>query len=632
MYTKEQLPDDEKIRDSITFNAFEVEEVEKKGSDTVFDIKVLPNRAHDALAHRGMARDICALLDIPFVDPHTYYRGEGDVTVRAPIIQSVDMSACTRFLGVRIDGVVVTDSPLWLKEKLEAIGQKSINSIVDATNYVQFSINKPMHAYDAALIKDGTLIARYAKEGETLTTLDNKELALDPTTLVIADTEKPLGLAGIKGGKFSGVSDTTTSVILESANFNGTLIRKTSEKYNIKTDASKRFENEISDELAEEGMRMTIALILELNPKAKVSSIVDVSNPLPAPRSIVCRTDKINTLLGTTCTDDEVEKIYKRLLFAYTKKEKGVYEVTIPHDRLDLTKEVDLIEEVARVRGLSSIKGVLPSLSRKGLPHKRLYYEMKIKNILFNAGFSEMYTYTFGIEGEVEIKKALSDKKKLRTSLGRGVKDALIMNIHNMPLLGVDVVKVFEFGNVFTKSAERRNFALGIDDGKKKTTFTEEVDLILSQIKRELGVKELTYITVETKPYVIELDFDTLIETLPEPTSYESLAKDLATRAESAIYNHVSPYPFIVRDIAVWTKEGTMWDDIYTLAKTIDDERIVRIACFDTFTKDIGGERKTSFAFRFVIQSFEKTLTDEDANKIAERMYSLLKEKGHEIR
>jgi phenylalanyl-tRNA synthetase beta chain len=457
-------------------------------------------------------------------------------------------------------------------------------------------------------------------------------LTLNEKTLVIADTKKPLGLAGIKGGKFSGVSSTTTSIILESANFNSTLIRKTSEHYNIKTDASKRFENEISDTLVEEGMRMTIATILELNKEAKVSPIVDVRGKPQEEKKIVCRISAVNSLLGTTYTGAMLEDVFRRLTCKYTKTGDDTYEVTVPHDRLDLVQEVDLIEEVARVQGLSSIKGVLPRITKKGIPHKRLFYEMKIKNILFENGFSEMYTYTFGTEGEVEIKKALSDKKKLRTSLGTGVIQALSMNIHNMPLLGIDTVKVFEFGNVFTKSTERRNFALGIDDGKKKTSFTEEVDLILSHIKRELNVKELSYTTVQAKPYVIELDFDALIEGLPEPTAYEPLAEEIQVRAERAVYNHVSPYPFIVRDIAVWTPEGTTWEDLHALAKTIDDERIVRIACFDTFTKEVEGVRKTSFAFRFVIQSFEKTLTDEDANAIADRMYKLLKDKGFEVR
>jgi phenylalanyl-tRNA synthetase beta subunit len=769
-YSKETLPEVKKLEETITFNAFEIEEVTAYGEDDILDIKVLPNRAHDALGHRGMARDMCALLGNTFVDPHEYYKGEADESVDSLVIITEDAKSCTRFMGVHIDGIQVTESPVWLKERLQSIGQKSINSIVDATNYVQFSINRPMHAYDASLVSKGMLVARFAKPGEKLMTLDDKELALDERTLVIADGEKPLGLAGIKGGKFSGISSSTSSIILECANFNPTLIRKTSQKYGIRTDASKRFENEISDESTDEGLRMTIALIKQLNPGAKVGQIVDVWNRTSWQYTISVSEDEVNKKLGTSYTDTEIKDVFVRLGFTVkemsakdmieeqlkkvenatyrnpssmrvdapeyfscsslisflfsgiwqpsisidkyvygekvteprwgdlvfsntgegkiryetieflpgTKVEEGIdhvglyvgdgnvlhiskatnkvvtekietspnfkrgvlyarmvdvderrFFVQVPHDRLDIRIKEDLIEEVARVKGLSSIKGVLPKLSRQGLPHKRLYYENKIRHILYWAGFSEIMTYSFGDAGSVEIVKgAAMDKEKLRNSLSQGVLSAFQMNMLNAPLLNVDVVKMYEFGNVFTKETERRHFALTIDDGKKKTSFTEEGDLLLSQIKKELGVQTVEYETVSAKPYVIELDFDSLIESLPEPTSYEPLPIDDNT----VMYAPISPYPFIVRDIAVWVPEEVSWDDIYRLAKTIESPLIVRIGCFDTFQKEIDGTKKTSYAFRFVLQSHERTLTDAEANEVADKMYAKLLEKGYEIR
>jgi phenylalanyl-tRNA synthetase beta subunit len=777
-YIQETLPKNKNLEEIITFNAFEVEAVEAYNDDIIFDIKILPNRAHDAYGHRGMARDVAALLGSTFQDTQDYYKGEGDGSLASPTIVIKDVTACTRFMSVKIDGVQVTESPEWLKEKLQAIGQKSINSIVDITNYVQFAINKPMHAYDAALIGNNTLIARYAIPGEKLITLDDKEIVLDETTLVIADTEKPLGLAGIKGGKFSGISKDTTSVILESANFNPRLIRKTSQKYGIRTDASKRFENEISDSLIEEGLRMTISLIKKLNSEAGVSAIVDIYPKPSAPYHVGVSLSEINTILGTAYTTSEIEQVFTKLGFlykkvipqeeiillgnrvvgmpyhlgasvrydapsmfdcsaltswlyvhagiriprmsvdqyVYTKRiessdirigdlifanndtdpvytsskeympstpvpqginhvgiyigggnvlhatsmyEKVVVEnlgtsprfshivgygrvhdnlleerfvVTVPEERLDIRIKEDLIEEVARVKGLSTIKGVLPVLGRKGLPHKRLFYEMKIKNILFDCGFSEMYTYTFGNIGEVEIVKALSDKKKLRSSLGAGVHEAVNMNLHNAPLLGIATIKVFEFGNIFTKDDEIRHLALGIDDGKKKTSFTEEIDFILSKIKRELGLEAITYTTVSSKPYILEIDFDELILSLPEPTSYEPLSETISAATHTVSYKAVSPYPFIVRDIAVWTPFGTQWEDIHALSLQIDSPLVVRIDCFDEYTSEVDGIKKTSFAFRLVLQSHTQTLTDKEANDIADMMYSLLKEKGYEVR
>jgi phenylalanyl-tRNA synthetase beta subunit len=773
-YSKEPLPKVESLADTVTLNAFEIEEIEKLSDDVMLDIKVLPNRAHDALGHRGMARDICALIGTTFQDSNEYYDppagGEGDGSVITPDIITEDGKACTRFMSVRIDGIQVGESPEWLKERLNAIGQKSINSIVDITNFVQFSINKPMHAYDANLIASNMLSARFAKAGEKLTTLDDKELELDGATLVIADSEKPLGLAGIKGGKFSGISSSTTSVILESANFNPTLIRKTSQKYGIRTDASKRFENEIADELVEEGLRMTIALIQKLNPQVHVGRMVDVWNKKPWEYMAAVSVVEVNNHLGKTYTKEEIHDVFaklgfdiqmktmrsmieQRLLIAHdavyknpasvredspdafscsslisfffwgvwqpsisidkyvygenvtepqwgdlvfsntgegkiryesveflpgTKIEGGIdhvglyvgegkavhiskrtgkmvtetiaespsfaggvvyarmcdvneeyFFVTIPAERLDIHIKEDLIEEVARMKGLASIPAILPTIGRVGVPHKRLHYENKIKKILHEAGFSEILAYSFGDVGEVQIVKGSAlDKEKLRTDLATGLHKAFQLNMLNAPLLQIDTVKMYEFGNIFTKTGERRHFALIIDDGKKKSSFTEEVDLILSKIKRELGVSNLEYETKETKPYCIELDFDTLIASLPEPTSYEPLAQDLSP----VHYSPVSPYPFIVRDIAVWVPASVTWEDIRALALQIDSPLVARLYCFDTFEKEIDGVKKTSFAFRFVLQSQERTLTDAEANEVADAMYALLKEKGYDIR
>lgn len=627
-YSKEVLPETKKLEEVVTFNAFEIEEVINLLHDDVLDIKVLPNRAHDALGHRGMAKDMCALTGTTFVDPHNYYELDGSEKVITPSISIQDSEACTRFMSARIDGVTVTESPVWLKERLEAIGQKSINSIVDITNFVQFSINKPMHAYDASLIAGGVLSARYAKEGETLVTLDDKTLVLDTKTLVISDNEKPLGLAGIKGGKFSGISAATSSVILESANFNGALIRKTSQKYGVRTDASKRFENVISDSLVEEGLRLTIALILELNPQASVSKIVDIYPTKQEEVSVSVSVSQINKVLGTALTIDDIEKVFSAFLFTY-KVTDETFIVNVPHERLDIRMKEDLIEEVARVRGLASIPSILPKLNRKGSVHKRMYYENKIRSILFEYGFSDIMTYSFGDSGEVEIIKGqASDKEKLRSALGKGVEQAFQMNMLNAPLMKLETVKMYEFGNIFTKDTERRHFALCIDDGKKKTSFTEEVEMLLGEIKRTLDLVTIEYDTVSTKPYVIEVDFDTLIEALPNSVNYEPLTQNPLSHT----YKTISPYPFITRDIAMWVSGSTTWEDISSLCNQVGNPLVVRTDLFDTFTKVVDGVSKTSFAFRLVFQSFEKTLTDEEVNEMMNPYYQVFKDKGYEIR
>jgi phenylalanyl-tRNA synthetase beta chain len=305
------------------------------------------------------------------------------------------------------------------------------------------------------------------------------------------------------------------------------------------------------------------------------------------------------------------------------------YVISVPSERLDIRIKEDLAEEVGRIIGYDTLTPTLPNLTTRGLPHKRMYYESRIKDILFAHGFSEVQTYTFGNKGEVRLLKGLADdKEKLRTSLQEGVLSALSMNIHNAPLLKTETIKIFEFGNVFTKEGESRHLALAIDDGKKKSLFGEEIDLMLSEIKEKCGLETITYNTASAKPYCIEINFDDVIKSAPNPHEFTPLSY----KSSISLYKKVSEYPFIVRDIAVWTPFGTSFNDILELLHTEKNSLVMSIDCFDEFTKEIDGVKKTSFAFRVILQSYEKTLTDEEANTIADKFYSLLKGKGYEIR
>lgn len=774
-YIVETLPEDSVIVDVLNKKAFEVEEVITTGVGTVFDIKILPNRAHDSLGHHGMAYELCSSLGLTFKkdarikDKEDFY----DKHIPAPDVVVENTEACPRFMSLRIDNVVVGESPTWLKERLEAIGQRSINNIVDITNYVQFSLNKPMHAYDTRSVKGG-IVVRMAKNGETLTTLDDKTLTLDDTTLIIADHEKALGLAGIKGGKFSGINADTTSVIIESANFSPSLVRITGAKYGIRTDSSKRFENGIANNLVIEGLHMTANLIHELCSSSHKSYGVDVYPKKDVSYYVGISKQELNDILGTSYDDDIITKTLTQLSFPYevivpeeyikttyptlvgagyknpssmrldapsmfscsslvsylykgiwmpslsvdkyvfakkiskeelsfgdcifansgegniyfesieflrgTKVPEGIdhvgvyvgdnkvihatkvkgmvvvetleefvstrtivgygtmsdnlkeprYVVRVPSVRLDIRIKEDLAEEIGRIIGYEKLIPVLPNLARTGLLHKRMYYENRLREILVTNGFSEVMTYTFGNEGEVELVKGLAeDKEKLRTNLGNGLLSALSRNLYNAPLLGQNVVKIFEIGNVFTSSTERRHFALALDDGGKKSSFSEEVDMILAEIKRTLGMSNLDYETVSAKPYVIELDFDTMIESLPVPITYEA---PTFSNLPVVNYTSVSAYPFITRDIAMWVSDGSSWESIDALCREVHNPLVTRTSLFDTFSKEVEGVKKTSYAFRLVFQSYEKTLTDEEVNEMMNPYYELFKGKGYEIR
>jgi phenylalanyl-tRNA synthetase beta subunit len=315
------------------------------------------------------------------------------------------------------------------------------------------------------------------------------------------------------------------------------------------------------------------------------------------------------------------------------------YVVRVPSVRLDIRIKEDLAEEIGRIIGYEKLVPTLPDLKRKGGVHKRMFYENKIREILIASGFSEVITYTFGDTGEVSLVKGLAeDKEKLRSSLGKGILQSLALNLYNAPLLGQKTVKIFEFGNIFAgdsrqgrelASSESRHLAIALDDGAKKSNFTEEVDMIVSGIKRMLGVNEIEYQTVSVKPYAIEIDFDTLIATLPELSTYEA---PTLTPLSLVTYKSVSPYPFITRDIAMWVPDTVSWESLASLCGEVHNTLVTRVDLFDTFSKEIDGVKKTSYAFRLVFQSYEKTLTDEEVNEMMKPYYELFSSKGYEVR
>src|SRR6185369_9129230 len=277
-YFDAPLPDGEKIADAYTFHAFEIDAIE----GDMLDVKVLPNRAADALSHRGLAKELSAILDVPVAkdplrDPLPTWNLGGSTSLSVEI---EDPKKCLRYIGAVVKGVKVGPSPAWLKEALEAVGQRSINNVVDATNFVMLDVGQPLHAFDAKKLDEkggGYAIGvRSAKEGEKITTLTGEEYELTPNIVLITDAnaDAPIGIAGIKGGKRAEVTSETTDIVVESANFDGTTTRRAAQALKLFTEASQRFQNRPSPELAAYGMRDVLALITEIA-GGEVEAVVD---------------------------------------------------------------------------------------------------------------------------------------------------------------------------------------------------------------------------------------------------------------------------------------------------------------------------------------------------------------------
>ena len=616
----DSLPSPEALSDALTFHAFEIDGIEEVpvggGTDTntdfVLDVKVTPNRGHDCLSHMGIARELSAILKLPLKRDPLWARGgfssdlptrllepelgklEEGSSKKPAVSVSINTPLCKRYIAGYVRGVKVGPSPRWLRERLEALGQRSINNIVDATNYVMFDLGQPLHAFAAEKLKevDGSyaLEVRAAKPGERLLALDEKEYTLTEHMLVIADGNSgdAIGVAGVKGGKPAGITEATTNIILESANFDGVSVRKTAQALKLRTDASSRFEQQISPELAAYAMRAVADLIVQIA-GGEVVGFVDVY-PEPQKQAYVSvTTEKINQVLGTQLTGADVADVFQRLNFSY-KEQEGVFEVQPPLFRLDISIPEDLIEEVGRIVGYDTVLPVkLPAFSGPVEINRNFAAAEQARRELVAQGYSEVFTSVFAEKGErVVLNKVDGVRPYMRTNLIDGLTEALKKNIPNKDLLGLKEVKLFEIGTVWKDGKEQ--IMLGIISEKQKAT-----------------------------------------EKMLEPahaTEYENLPLSTTER-----YQTFSKYPYIVRDVAFWVPAGTDERQVEEIIKEEAGDPPVggvfqSIRLFDTFAK----ADKISLAFRLIFQSFEKTLTDEEVNPVMEKVYTALREKGFEIR
>ncbi|MFA6554015.1 MAG: phenylalanine--tRNA ligase subunit beta [Candidatus Paceibacterota bacterium] len=690
-YFDKEIPTAEKLDELFTFHAFEVEGVETLTGpgiakpDSILDVKILPDRAHYDLCHNGIAREISVLTGLPMKNR---FAEELKVTSKEkPSVKIISggeafgslasgKQFCRRYTARTIElgsSKAVGTSPVWLKNALESIGQRSINSIVDITNYVMYDIGQPLHAFDADKVKGGITI-RPAKDSEKITLLDGREIILTSVDNVIADEEGPLVIAGAKGGRRAEIGESTKKIIIESANFDPTMVRRTATKYDIRSDSSKRFENEITAELAMNGMNNVSALILEMIPDAKFGPVVDGYPVEQTPTVIDFDPAYLKERLGVDVPLDEAKSILERMgiVVSVIPAKAGIQDMTkesvssgntldsrrslssertvndteqwiltIPFERLDLIIKEDIVEEVGRVYGYDKVKGILPPL-QKDESNKKVseilplfYVSEKIKSTLVELGFSEVSLYALVEKGDIEIAKPLAkDKGFARNNLSGGMMACVEKNALNADLLGLEVVKVFEVGHVFTDKSEQVHLSIGVAQIKKVKGLKAE-NIITEAIKK---IEEKLMVSISGKTVngktgnysVFEIDLESIVKSFQSPILFEALN---FTPASTNRYKKFSLYPFIVRDVAVFVPESVESEKVWNviekgIAEAGANDLLARHSLFDTFKK----EGKVSYAFRMIFQSKERTLTDEEVNKTMEVIYSGLKGEGWEVR
>jgi phenylalanyl-tRNA synthetase beta chain len=620
-YFQGKLPAPEKLENLLTMYSMEIDGIEKVGGDFVIDAKTTPNLNHFCLCHRGIAREAGVILNLP---AKKYSRDFQDFqiseTAKKLSVKIVDEKLCRRYIGRVIENIQVGESPKWLKEKLETLGQRSINNIVDATNFVMLEIGQPMHAFDADKITSEIVIQK-ATQGQKITTLDKKEVMLDESILLITDGKNPLALAGIKGGNYAELDVNTKNIILESANFNPTLIRKTAQKIKIQTDASKRFENDLTPELCGEAMDILTKLIVEIagTKETRIGEVVDVYPKKEIPFTLGISAREASDILGIEIASQEIENIFDRFGFTHTKVSKSDEScvVTVPAERLDIRLKEDLAEEIGRIYGYENIKDITISQTAPAKIDKAFAYKEKIRKILDEEGFSEVMNYTFTDQGEIELANPMSPERKfLRTNLTDGIKNCLQFNVRYIDFLGIPQIKIFEFGHVFSKAGEYEHFIIGIHNplGLKKPTEKETLVSAIKILSEKLGALP---VNLNAEENIAEFDFDTMLQNFPDVEAY-----DFSVMGNPDIkFKKISSYPYMVRDIAVFTPDGTKAEQVLEIIQKEAGELMIKNRLFDEFTKVFpDGTKKISYGYRIIFQSYEKTLSDEEVNKIIEKI------------
>ncbi len=649
-FFKEKLPEPKKLAELITLRFFEVEAIEKKENDWAIDIDVLPNRAGDCFSHIGIAREISAITNLKLNDSvlkrQALFQHKTAETEFCVDVKNKD--DCPRYTAALIENIKVGPSPSWIKEPLETCGLKPINNIVDIVNYVMLETGQPMHAFDFHKIASGKIIVRRAKKNEKVVSLDNKEYSLDETTLVISDTEKTLGVAGIKGGKNTEIDDKTVSLVLESANFNRIVTRKSSTKLKLRTDASLRFEHGIDPNLTEEGIKRAVDLIGQIA-GGKMTKLIDYYPVKRKKQKIKFDLEYTNRLLGINIKKPKAKKILTDLGFNVS----GNLEVEIPTRRLDVNCHEDLIEEIGRIYGYERIEPFLPQASIvPPLENRDVYWGKEARRIFKNIGFCEVYNHSFisqeqseifnyDSEKLMEVEKPVSlDQKYLRPSLV----PHLLKNVKNNEKTFKDF-KLFELGKVFAVN-EKEELA-GIITGDSFYHIKGAIEVLLDK----LGVEKVRFIDFPEKSTFLHLNKRAKILSKFKEIGFIGnislkILEDLKIKSDVSVfvidfekikkiaskdicYRQIAKFPETIRDLSVIVPEKERFENILNVIKSVKTDLIEKVDLFDVYQgKEISGNKK-SLALRFIYRDDKKTLTADEVNLLHEKIIKKIDENSN---
>jgi len=629
-----------------------------KKNDVILDIAITPNRA-DALSHTGIARDIAALFDKKLKMPEVKLtESETDVNDLAKV-EIENATDCPRYVAKVVTGVTIKESPEWLKRKLTAVGLRPINNVVDATNFVLYELGQPLHAFDLDKLSGGKIIVKNVEDGYKFTTLDSKERELKASDLMICDAEKPVAIAGVMGGENSEVSDDTKNILIESAYFNPSAIRKTAKRLGLSTDASYRFERGCNPEITVFAAERVAALIREIGGGEIAKGTIDVY-PVKIERPVISlRFSRLNKILGFDVEPAKVKRIFELLEFEVSEFTDEKITVEIPLFRHDLEREIDLIEEVARIYGFEKIP--LIDKIQVALEKKvdQTAFNGKIRNYMTALGYYEIVTNSLLNEETAKyfgnaipvLNPQSIEMTHARTSLIPGILSTIERNIR----VKEKNLKLFEIGHTFEKKTEKEIESFDDIEEPDKLTFAvtgkREVDVWYSkdtefdfydvvgtadELFRKTGVDSKL-----TDEFFLEPDdvFDFRLVKKYKGRTVATGGKvkngllkkfdinqnvylfDInldvlrSIKVELKKFNELLKFPKVVRDFAFVFDKDILYETVIKEIYKSSSKLLKKIKLFDIFESESLGRDKKSMAFQLEYYDENRTLTEDEIEK-----------------
>ncbi len=656
----------------------------KVETDVVFEVDLTPNRV-DSASHYGVARDLAAYLKsngedvtltLPSIDDFKVENNDYPVEV---IVENQE--ACPRYCGITISGVTVQDSPDWLKNKLKLIGLSPINNVVDVTNYVLHELGQPLHAFDGAEIKGDKVIVKTLPEKTKFTTLDDLERELSDKDLMICNAEEGMCIAGVFGGSKSGVKDTTTKVFLESAYFNPVYVRKTAKRHTLSTDASFRFERGIDPNITVFALKRAALLIKEVAGGTISSEVTDIYPEPIANFEVDVKWKNILRLIGKDLSKETIKAIVTSLEMDILNEDEVGMKLSVPPYRVDVQREVDVIEDILRIYGYNNIE--IPEAVHSTLVYSDKPDDHKVKNIIANQlvsqGFNEIMCNSLTKPGfyaeltKYPEKNVVALFNPLSNDLG-GMRQSLIMGgleslVHNVNRRNADL-KLFEFGNCYSlnnpegekgsldKYSEHHSLGLFLTGNmiaanwnaqERKVSFAD-IRAVVNQIMTRLNIPESMLAETEvendifvegmnlsTKNKIHLVDFGIVSPALckafgiKETVYFAELNWDNLLKVagkQKVIYKEIPKYPEVSRDLALLVDKNITFGQIKEVAQKTEKKLLKSVSLFDIYEGEKLGAGKKSYAVNFILQDENKTLTDKQIDKI---MGSMIKNLEREV-